>query len=42
MLLIQRSDTGRWGLPAGSAEPHSTSRLPRSVSSRRRPECVPR
>jgi 8-oxo-dGTP pyrophosphatase MutT (NUDIX family) len=26
-LLIRRSDTGRWGLPAGSAEPHSTFAL---------------
>ncbi|MEQ4204474.1 NUDIX domain-containing protein [Actinopolymorpha sp. B17G11] len=27
LLLIRRSDTGRWGLPAGSAEPHSTFAL---------------
>jgi 8-oxo-dGTP pyrophosphatase MutT (NUDIX family) len=26
-LLIRRSDTGRWGLPAGGAEPHSTFAL---------------
>jgi 8-oxo-dGTP pyrophosphatase MutT (NUDIX family) len=27
LLLIRRSDTGRWALPAGSAEPHSTFAL---------------
>ncbi|WP_020579030.1 NUDIX domain-containing protein [Actinopolymorpha alba] len=27
LLLIRRSDTGRWGLPAGSAEPGSTFAL---------------
>nr|WP_202890171.1 NUDIX domain-containing protein [Actinopolymorpha rutila] len=26
-LLIRRSDTGWWGLPAGNAEPHSTFAL---------------
>lgn len=26
-LLIRRSDTGCWGLPAGNAEPHSTFAL---------------
>ena len=27
VLLIRRSDTGRWALPAGTAEPHSTFAL---------------
>ncbi|MGW5366375.1 NUDIX domain-containing protein [Actinopolymorpha pittospori] len=27
LLLIRRSDTGRWALPAGTAEPHSSFAL---------------